>query len=246
MSAAALANAFPGNGLSLIQPSTLRYWIITRTGHSSAVEFQHPAAALPAGLSLMVGYVGSSSTHLPVGQNDADMCPLLWQRNRQLANICFPPPERSRESIPTSATSMPPSSTVMPYHALQTNVEGAESWIDDAGYLYLVKSLDNGSTTFSQNETLNSTDNGYIFDQRILRRFVSDFDVPQSFAINVVWEIPTPASLPGASRAVISGWQVGGIFTAQSGSPFSVGLQGDKLEPEPARPTPREGKGRIT
>ncbi len=36
------------------------------------------------------------------------------------------------------------------------------------------------------------------------------------------WEIPAPKSLRGASRVLLAGWQLNGIATASTGTPFTV------------------------
>jgi hypothetical protein len=61
-----------------------------------------------------------------------------------------------------------------------------------------------------------------------LNRGPSNFDTPHNAAINSVWQLPEPSSLTGVPRFLLSGWEIGGIFTAQSGSPFNVGLTNDQ------------------
>ena len=60
-----------------------------------------------------------------------------------------------------------------------------------------------------------------------LQRGVTDFDIPQHLSLNFSWEIPSPKSQLAASRFLLQGWQLGGIFTAQSGTPFSVKIPAD-------------------
>ncbi len=61
-----------------------------------------------------------------------------------------------------------------------------------------------------------------------LDRGLSSFDISQRFVGSFVWELPFGrgrafgSTLPGAVNALVGGWQLSGIFTAQSGSPFSV------------------------
>ena len=47
-----------------------------------------------------------------------------------------------------------------------------------------------------------------------------DFDIRHKFAMSVNYRIPGPSS--GAARAILGGWQVGGVLIAQTGSPFTV------------------------
>ena len=60
------------------------------------------------------------------------------------------------------------------------------------------------------------------------RRASLIFDVTHNFVLNYSWVLPTPASFTGVSRAVLAGWELGGIFTARSGAPFSVTIQTDR------------------
>jgi hypothetical protein len=59
-----------------------------------------------------------------------------------------------------------------------------------------------------------------------LDRGLSSFDRAQVFVANVVWEIPfghgRSWSGPAAVNSVLGGWQFSGIFTAETGTPFSA------------------------
>jgi Carboxypeptidase regulatory-like domain/TonB dependent receptor len=48
------------------------------------------------------------------------------------------------------------------------------------------------------------------------------FDARHRFVWSGTWEIPVPASLSGAARALLGGWQLNGIATASSGTPFTI------------------------
>jgi hypothetical protein len=48
----------------------------------------------------------------------------------------------------------------------------------------------------------------------------SDFDIRHKLAVSLNWTLPSPSS--GAGKAILGGWQIGGILIAQSGSPYSV------------------------
>jgi hypothetical protein len=62
-----------------------------------------------------------------------------------------------------------------------------------------------------------------------LNRGPSDFNVGKNLVTNLEWEIPSPKSLSGAAEWALGGWQLGGIFEASSGVPFSVVISGDPL-----------------
>jgi len=88
------------------------------------------------------------------------------------------------------------------------------------------KNIDQGSTTFSSNETNNGAENPYPFIPR-LNRGPSDYDIRHNFVAHFTWDIPASSSFSGASKALLTGWALGGIFSARTGPPFSVSLTAD-------------------
>src|SRR5262245_18971940 len=48
------------------------------------------------------------------------------------------------------------------------------------------------------------------------------FDARHRFVASVSWEPPFPEKAPSALRAVFGGWQINGIATFNSGTPFTV------------------------
>ena len=74
----------------------------------------------------------------------------------------------------------------------------------------------------------NSTNAGFlnIYNRR-QNRALSAYDVPQRLAVSYSWELPFGKGKRlltnlGPLNRVVSGWQVNGIYTAQSGRPISV------------------------
>jgi outer membrane receptor protein involved in Fe transport len=57
-------------------------------------------------------------------------------------------------------------------------------------------------------------------------------DIRHRLVLGYVWEIPWGKGLSAAPRAVLGGWQLGGILTLQSGSPFNVTQSGDSQNVE--------------
>lgn len=53
-------------------------------------------------------------------------------------------------------------------------------------------------------------------------RALSSFDAPQRFVISYNWELPLFKNSSGLARKLLSGWQINGITTFQSGTPFTV------------------------
>jgi len=50
----------------------------------------------------------------------------------------------------------------------------------------------------------------------------SEFDHQHRFVTSYVWQLPPVAGASKALRHISGGWQLSGIFAAQTGSPFSV------------------------
>jgi hypothetical protein len=88
------------------------------------------------------------------------------------------------------------------------------------------KSIDTLSATVVNDAFPNGNFNPLFFDQRTTRG-LSDFDVRQNFVANFTWELPSPVWHSKFSEWAASGWQLGGVFHASSGQPFTPLLGGD-------------------
>ena len=88
------------------------------------------------------------------------------------------------------------------------------------------KSIDNGSGISTSSTNSNST----AQDARDLaaERALSDFNVPQRLVFSYVWDLPFSMHFSRYINAVISGWQLTGILTAQKGQPFTPYLGTDQ------------------
>jgi hypothetical protein len=102
------------------------------------------------------------------------------------------------------------------YHALQVRTERrfASGWTLTANYLW------------SKNMEATGRLNGYLSP---LEYVISDQDRPHRFVISGIWELPFGrgrkflAGAPAAVDKVFGGWQVQGIYTAQSGQALGFG-----------------------
>jgi len=90
------------------------------------------------------------------------------------------------------------------------------------------KSIDTASGAVISDSVITAISSLNWFDPK-LTRAVSDFNDPKVLSINGLWNIPTPKSWSGIANTVVGGWQVGGIFSASAGQPFSAILAGDAL-----------------
>jgi hypothetical protein len=53
-------------------------------------------------------------------------------------------------------------------------------------------------------------------------RALSDFNVGRSLVLNGTWEVPSPKSFSGPAKWATDGWQLGLIFNASDGVPFTA------------------------
>src|SRR5437660_10917674 len=90
------------------------------------------------------------------------------------------------------------------------------------------KSIDTLSATVADDAYPNGLLNPLFFDQRTTRG-LSDFDVRQTFVSNFMWEVPAPKMRSRLTQWALGGLQLGGIYKASSGQPFTPLLGGDPL-----------------
>src|SRR5438445_1414399 len=91
-------------------------------------------------------------------------------------------------------------------------VQGTFTW---------AKSMDTSSATVAGDAFGNSISSLHWFDLR-LSRGLSDFNVGRTFVVNGTWEVPTPKSLAAPAQWALGGWELGLIFTASDGVPFTA------------------------
>jgi hypothetical protein len=119
-----------------------------------------------------------------------------------------------------------------PQGILQTEATGHSRY--DAFQLSLNKRFSQGFSLLgsyaysrSQDTTSNDGNSGGANMSSDPRNFerdygASDFNVPHRFVLSYVWELPFFNKGGGLTRALLGGWQLGGITTLQSGNPFTV------------------------
>jgi Carboxypeptidase regulatory-like domain/TonB dependent receptor/TonB-dependent Receptor Plug Domain len=182
------------------------------------------ARELTPTLAFTVGYVGSRGVHLPYRVDNIDMVlPTLTP-----SGYVFPPVSTSQTLNPNfgriNSTLWQASSF---YHALQADIAKRFSRGVEFHVAYTWgKSIDTLSATEADDAFPNGLFNQLFFDQRTSRG-LSDFNVAQTFVVSFTWELPTPASSFRVPKWAVSGWQLGGLFKASSGQPFTPILGGD-------------------
>jgi hypothetical protein len=177
--------------------------------------------------AVMVGYVGSRGVHQPFKVDDANFAiPTLTP-----AGYLYPvgggtkinPKLGKISSLTWSGNSF--------YDALQVGVQKKMSHgLQAQGSYTWGKSIDSNSATAYGDTFSNSISSLHWFDQK-LSRGLSDFNITRTLVINVVWDVPAPKSISGPAAWVLNGWELGGIYTASDGVPFTAtfGTDADPL-----------------
>jgi Carboxypeptidase regulatory-like domain len=184
------------------------------------------ARELSSTMSLTLGYVGSRGVHQPYRIDNIDMVlPTLTA-----AGYVFPPAATSQTLNPNfgriNATLWQANSF---YDALQASLTKRVShgFEFNAAYTW-GKSVDTLSATEADDAFPNGMFNQLFFDQRTSRG-LSDFNVAQNFVLSFTWELPAPTWTAEVSHWAASGWQLGGLYKASTGQPFTPILGGDPV-----------------
>ncbi len=177
-------------------------------------------------LSVLVGYVGSRGIHQPFRVEDADIVmPTLTTRG-----YLWPAsPGGTRLNLNAGRITAGFWNGDSYYDALQLKVKkafGHGSHLD--GSYTWGKSIDTGSGSMVGDEYSNSLGSPLWFNPR-LNRGLSDFNVAHNLEINYTWELPSPRWNWGVADWLMGGWQIGGVFEASTGVPFTPLIGGDAL-----------------
>ncbi|HXM21963.1 MAG TPA: TonB-dependent receptor [Terriglobales bacterium] len=182
-------------------------------------------------LAAMVAYVGSRGVHQPFRVDEADLVlptktpyGYLWPQVDAAGNLT------------TGPNAGNPPSTLNPnfgsirgmfyvgrsyYNALEAQLAKRMSHgFQVQGTFTWSKSVDTSSASVAGDSFGNSISSLPWFDPR-LSRGLSDFNVGRTFVLNGTWEVPSPKSLYAPAQWALSGWELGLIFTASDGVPFT-------------------------
>jgi hypothetical protein len=88
--------------------------------------------------------------------------------------------------------------------------------------------MDDSSATLLGDSFSNSITTWFWFAPQISRG-PSDFNFTHTAVINALWQVPVPSSLHGLAAGVLRGWELSGIFKANSGVPTTPLISGDVI-----------------
>src|SRR6266851_4377822 len=182
---------------------------------------------LLAGLSLRAGYVGSRAVRQPFRTEDADIVPPTLTPQGYL----WPSPVGSGTRLNLNAGRITAGfwDGRSYYDALQIQIKkkiGSASQL--AGSYTWSKTIDTGSGSMVGDEYTNSIASPLFFDLK-LNRGLADFNVSHNLNLNYTWALGTPKRKTGFGVLALGGWQLGGVFEASTGVPFTPGFAGDSL-----------------
>jgi hypothetical protein len=182
---------------------------------------------LSPNLTAMVGYVGSRGVHQPFHIDDFDIVtPALTS-----LGYIWPVP------VGSGTTLNPNFGAIRAmmwegnsfFHALETQITKRMSHgLQLQGSFTWGKSTDTDSATEVGDQFTNSISSLHFYNVR-LNRAVSDFNIGRILALNGTWQIPAPKSVTGRAAWIVEGWELGGIYRASDGVPFTAtfGTNGD-------------------
>ncbi len=180
--------------------------------------------ALTPNLTLLVAYAGSRGVHMFSVFNDADIVEPTYTPQGYL----FPSPVGSGTRINPNVGSIRQLTwgDSSNYNSLQTRLQKKFSHgFQVQGSFTWEKSIDGYSSSVFPTQFQNSTTT--LFINRHLNRGPSDFNVGRVLVIDGLWDLPKLTTAPVAAKALANGWEMGGIFTASDGMPFTPLISGD-------------------
>ena len=115
------------------------------------------------------------------------------------------------------------------YNGLQVQLNKAMSRSFEIGGSYTYsKNMDTGGGSVASDPFRNSIST-LLWFCKACRRGLSDQDQRHNLTVHYEWDVPTPSSFGTPEKAILANWEVGGILTVASGTPFTVLVSGDPL-----------------
>lgn len=221
-----LAGTFPNVAYTLITPQVQKYaYIQDNPGRIYVMQWnttiQH---ALAKGFIAQVSYNGMHGVHLPFRMNDSN---IVMPAIGPAGQLTWPTPIGSGTRLNPNAGTIDGTlfETSSKFHALNLSLTRQVKGLRLGASYSWSKSLDDSSS--SGNNYTNSLLAEFAYFPNLFRG-PSDFNVSHVFSLNYLWEVPNPHS-SRILRAVAGGWQLGGIFRASDGLPFTPVVGGDPM-----------------
>jgi outer membrane receptor protein involved in Fe transport len=225
-----LAGAFYAGAFALQSPTALQQAYVEHQPHRNYVmqwNLNIQREILPS-LTAVVGYVGTRGVHQPFRADDFNVtlptaltsAGYVWPIGG--GDLVNPNNGDIRGLVWGGGSD---------YHALQVGVtKSMGHGFRTQGSFTFAKSIDTSSATLVGDAFGNSVSSLSWFNLK-LGRGLSDFDIRRVLVINATWQAPTLKSASGALAFAANGWELGAIFKANDGVPFTAtfGTDGDPL-----------------
>src|SRR6266404_2896309 len=231
-----LAN-LPANKLraTYIDPKPKRNYVMQ---YNLNLQYQ-----LTPSLTSLIAYVGSRGIHQPYRPDDADIviptltsAGYLFPKVDVFGNAFSPICNQTDPNGLEDASCAPPSRINENYGSMRGMFYEGQSYYNALefqlakrmshgfqvqGTFTWGRSIDTSSATVAGDAFGNSIASLSFFFNPRASRALSDFNVARTLVINGLWELPAPKSFSGPARFLTEGWQLGLIFTASTGIPFT-------------------------
>jgi outer membrane receptor protein involved in Fe transport len=186
--------------------------------------------ALPGNWDVTLGYAGSHGLHL-IRIADANLTPFVINaegRTQSIGSAINPETglvSCCRRNTTFGGVTQRSTDAQSFYNALQVGVAKrlSRGFRSQVSYTFS-RSIDESSGINSQDFD-NTTQYPINFFDRKADRGLSSFSVKHVLVANWSYELPFAHAATGFTGVVAKGWQLNGIVTAQSGTPFEVRLQ---------------------
>jgi hypothetical protein len=209
-----------------------------------SVEIQR---ALNPDTILRIGYVGTKGSNLfqTLDGNPRTLCSAVPIRIDDPVTGAFTVLGCPRLDPSAGAIRLYANTGSSIYHSMQISMDRRFKSGLSAGAHYTWSSfIDTASDNFNPSVRGEVAIAQNSFD-RAAERARSTYDRPQRLSVNAVYELPAYRGQAGAVGRLLGGWQLGGLLTLQSGTPFGVlngsdptaalsgiaGLVGDPIRP---------------
>ena len=198
---------------------------------------------LTPSLTSLIAYVGSRGIHQPYRPDDADIvlptltpAGYLFPKVDVFGNAFSPLCNQTDPNGPEDPSCGPPSRINEHYGSMRGMFYEGQSYYNALeaqlakrmshgfqvqGTFTWGRSIDTSSATVAGDAFGNSIASPSFFFNPRASRALSDFNVARTLVINGLWELPSPKSISGPARFLTDGWQLGVIFTASTGVPFT-------------------------
>src|ERR1700704_6437677 len=167
-------------------------------------------------LTGMVAYVGSRGIHQPFRVDDADMA---LPTRTQFGYVFDPNASRLNDNFGSIRALVYQGHSY--FNALEAQVvKRMNHGFQVQGVFTWAKSVDTSSASMAGDAFGNSISSLPFYNIRS-NRGLSDFNIGRTIVLNATWEMPSSKSFKGPAKWATDGWQLGLIFTANDGVPFS-------------------------